>query len=413
MLRAESIVVVQSETVLSNSIWSLQIRYTDRVRDNNRGCNTAMSALHNQFGRTAVLVIVGILCVSVIGGVASAQEQRTGSTVTIGPDDVHEGDLEATGGDVYIEGTVDGDLTTTGGSVTVSGEVTGDVTVTAGSAIIAGDIEGNLRTVGGDVHIREGATVGGTTEATGGSITVDGTLADDTQLSGDSITVGPTATIDGDLTYSAEAGDISDDAEITGELSERDDLDDAALSDVSLPDIPEIAVTPLIGLYLFLANFILGAVLLAAAPRFSDHVSEQGVDRPVLSGGVGLATLIGMPFLLGALFLSIVGIPLAFFASYGFIFVVWVGLVYGAFVVGTWGLSLFDISHQWGALALGLATVSLVNALPYVGFSLVIIALLGMGAFARALYEWRTSDGGDDTESNGNPPFLAVREATP
>jgi cytoskeletal protein CcmA (bactofilin family) len=371
-----------------------------------------MDALHSQFGRTAVLVIVGILCVSIIGGVASAQEQRTGSTVTVGPDEVHQGDLEATGGDVYIEGTVDGDLATTGGSVTITGNVTGDLTVTAGSTIIAGNIDGDLRTVGGDIHIRERATIGGATEATGGTITVDGTLADDTQLSGDSITVGPTATIDGDLAYSAETVDISDDAEISGELSERDNLDGPAFSDVSLPDIPDIVVTPLIGLYLFLANFVLGAVLLVAAPRFSDHVSEQGVDRPVLSGGVGLATLIGMPFLIGALFISIVGIPLAFFASYSFFFAVWVGLVYGAFVVGTWGLSLFDVSHQWGALALGLAIVSLLNALPYVGFVLVIIALVGMGAFARALYKWRTNDDGDDAESDGAPPFPAVREAT-
>jgi cytoskeletal protein CcmA (bactofilin family) len=370
-----------------------------------------MNALHSQFGRTAVIAIVGLLCVSTIGGVASAQEQRTGSTVTIGPDEVHQGDLEATGGDVYIEGTVDGDLTTTGGSVTVTGNVTGDLSVTAGSAIIAGNIDGNLRTVGGDVHIREGATVGGTTEATGGTITVDGTLADDTQLSGDSITIGSTATIDGDLAYSAETVDISDSAEITGELSERDDLSDTSLPDVSAPDIPDIAVTPLIGLYLFVANFVLGAVLLVAAPRFSDHVSEQGVDRPILSSGVGLATLIGTPFFLGALFISIVGIPLAFFASYSFIFVVWVGLVYGAFVVGTWGLSLFDIDHRWGALALGLAIVSLLNALPYVGFALVIIALLGLGAVVWALYKRRTSDSGDDAGSDG-APFPAVREAT-
>ena len=370
-----------------------------------------MNALHSQFGRIAVLTLVGLLCISIIGGVAGAQEQRTGSTVTIGPDEVHNGDLEATGGDVYIEGTVDGDLTITGGSVTVSGDVSGDLTVTAGSAIVSGNVDGNLRIVGGDVHIREGATIGGATETTGGTITVDGTLAGDTRLDGESITIGRTATIDGDLDYTAETVDISDEAEITGELRERDDAS-TAFPDVSLPDIPETAVTPLVGLYLFLANFLLGAVLLVAAPRFSDFVSEQGVDRPVVSGGVGRATLIGMPFVFALLFISIIGIPLAFFAGYGFVFVLWVGLVYGAFVIGTWGLSLVDISHKWGALALGLATVSLVNALPYVGVLLVLIALFGMGAFVRALYGWRTGTDGDDTGSDGAPPFPAVQDAT-
>lgn len=372
-----------------------------------------MNALHSQFGRIAVLTLVALLCVSTIGGVATAQEQqKTGSIVTIGPDEVHNGDLEATGGDVNIEGTVDGDLTVTGGSVTVSGDVSGDLTVTAGSAIISGNIDGNLLVVGGDVHIQDQATIGGTTEVTGGTITVDGTLGGDTQLDGESVTIGPTATIDGDLIHSADSVDISDDAEITGELIEQDDLDATMLPDVSLPDIPEIAVTPLVGAYIFLANLLLGAVLLVAAPRFSDHVSEQGVDRPIMSGGVGIATLIGMPILLGVLFISIIGIPLAFLVSYSFIFVIWVGLVYGAFVIGTWGLSLFDINHQWGALALGLTIISLLYALPYGGVLLVAIALFGLGAFVRALYDWRTRDGGDNTESGGNPPFPAVTETT-
>jgi len=119
-----------------------------------------------------------------------------------------------------------------------------------------------------------------------------------------------------------------------------------------------------------------------------------------------------MPFLLGALFVSIVGIPLAFFAGYSFIFVAWVGLVYGAFVVGTWGLSLLDISHKWGALAAGLAIISLVNALPYVGFLMVVIAILGVGALIRALYERRTVDGRDDAESDGSPPFPAAKETS-
>ena len=66
----------------------------------------------------------------------------------------------------------------------------------------------------------------------------------------------------------------------------------APFSNISLPDIPDAALTPLVSFYLFLANFLLGTVLLVAAPRFSDQVSEQGIDRPLVSGGVGVAALI-------------------------------------------------------------------------------------------------------------------------
>lgn len=358
-----------------------------------------------RFGRLAVLVIVGLLCLSSTIGVVHAQDQRTGGSITIGPDATHDGDLEVTAGTVLVAGSVDGDLTATGGSVTVTGDVTGDVTATGGSVIIEGTVDGDLTATGGDVHVREGATVGGVVEATGGTVTVAGTIDGATRLDGESVTVGSTAMIGDDLTYSADETAISDDAEITGDITETDhNAGPAPFSNVSLPDIPDAAVTPLVNVYLFLANFLLGAIALVVAPRFSDRVADRGVDRPIVSGGVGVATLIGIPFIVGALVLSIVGIPLAFFASYSSIFLLWVGLVYGAFVVGTWGLSVVEYSHRWGGLALGLAVVSLANALPYVSFLLVVIALFGVGAFIQALYEWRSTT--DDKQGSTPAPTV-------
>lgn len=343
--------------------------------------------------RIAVLAVIMALCLPMAAGVASAQDQRTGGSVTVGPDETHDGDLETTAGTVQVDGTINGDLEATGGSVTITGDVNGDVTATAGTVIITGDIEGELTATGGDVHIREGATVGGPAEVTGGTISVDGTVNGDTRLDGETVTVGPTATIDGDLTYTADEFERSENAQITGSVTERESAGAGPFADISVPDIPDVLMTPLAGVYLFLANAMLGAIVLVLVPRFSDQVTEQGVDRPVVSGGIGIVTLIGMPVLLIGLLISIVGIPLAFFAGYGFIFMVWLGLLYGALVIGRWGLSQFDRVHRWGALALGLAIVSIVNALPYVEFLLIVIMLIGMGAFTRTLYEWRMGTG--------------------
>jgi len=369
-----------------------------------------MSHSVQRFGRLAVLLIVGFLCLSSTIGVVHAQDQRTGGSITIGPDETHDGDLEVTAGTVLVAGSVDGDLTATGGSVTVTGDVTGDMTATGGSVVIEGAVDGDLTATGGDVHVREGATVDGVLEATGGTVTVEGTIDGATRLDGESVTVGSTAMIGDDLTYIGDETAISDDAEITGEITETDrNAGTAPFSNVSLPDIPEVAVTPLLNLYLFLANFLLGAIALVVAPRFSDRVAGRGIDRPIVSGGVGVATLIGIPFIIGALVLSVVGIPLAFVASYSSIFLLWVGLVYGAFVIGTWGLSIVEYSHRWGGLALGLMIVSLANALPYVSFLLIVIALLGVGALIHALYEWRSTT--DDTDGP-TPTPAAPNEAS-
>ena len=367
-----------------------------------RGIRTRMFGHGDGIGRLAVLAIVALACLSASPGIAGAQETRTDGSVTVGPDETYEGDLEATAGDVRIEGTVDGDLTATGGTVTVTGEVTGESTATAGSVIVAGDIGGDLTATGGEIHLREGSTVDGNVEATGGTITVEGNVDGDVRLDGDTVTVGPTASIDGDLTYSADRADIADGAEITGTVTERDDSGAAPFSDVSIPEIPDAATALLAGLYLFAANFLLGAVLISVAPRFSDRVSRQGIDHPAKSGGVGLATLVGTPVLVVALFVSIVGIPLAFFASYAFVFLLWAGLVYGAFAIGTWVLSRLDRGGRWAALSSGLAIVSVVSALPYVGVSLVAVAVLGLGAFVRTLYERRSDRGTDEPENQAS-----------
>jgi cytoskeletal protein CcmA (bactofilin family) len=364
----------------------------------------------NRLTRGIVLAIVCLLCLSLVGGVASAQSDRTGGTVTIASDETHDGDLEVTGGDVRIEGTVDGDLTVTGGSVFVPGNVTGDLTVTAGTANVSGDVGGAITATGGTIHVREGTTVGGPADLTGGTITIDGSIDGNTRLDGDSVTVGPTASIDGDLTYRADRAEIDDSATITGTVTEREDSGMGPFSDTSLPDVPDFVVTPLLGAYLFLANFLLGAILLLVAPSFSASVSDRGIDRPVVCGGVGLVSLFAAPIVLVMLFLSVIGIPLAFFASYNIIFAAWIGLVYGAFVVGTYTLSLFDRVHRWGALAVGLALVSIANALPYVGWVLVLFTLLGIGAIVRSLYD-RHVRGKEDGEAPDHPdPAPPVNE---
>jgi hypothetical protein len=66
------------------------------------------------------------------------------------------------------------------------------------------------------------------------------------------------------------------------------------------------------------------------------------------------------------------------------------------------GREAFDRDHRWGEL--GLAIVSIVNALPYVRFSLVLTALFGLGAFVRTLYGWRLGGGEDEPQGATSVP---------
>jgi len=72
-------------------------------------------------------------------GTAAGDENKDdrvtfGSDVTVAEGDVVKGDVVVTGGDLYINGTVNGDAVCTGGDITLGpkGEVKGDVVVTGG-----------------------------------------------------------------------------------------------------------------------------------------------------------------------------------------------------------------------------------------------------------------------------------------
>jgi cytoskeletal protein CcmA (bactofilin family) len=347
--------------------------------------------------RMGVLLVVGLLLVGSVPALALAQETaengetRAGGIVRVGPGETVSGDLDATGGTVVVAGTVDGDLEAVGGTVVVSGTVTGDVTAVAGSVTVEGDVGGSVDALGGNVLVRDGARVGGSLEAAAGAIQLDGEVVGNARLGGDEVTLGPTAVVGGDLEYDAETFDVAPGASVAGTTTQNDDLSFNVGSpfaggvDFAVPTIPPIVAVA----YGFLANLLLGAVLLLAVPRFAEEVVDVGTNEALKSGGVGLLTLVGVPILLVVLLLTIVGIPLSLLGFVVFAFALWVGQVFGAYLVGRKAFDLADRPSRWGALVVGLLVLAVLELVPFGlgGIVSFVVLLLGLGALALALYE--------------------------
>jgi hypothetical protein len=101
---------------------------------------------------------------------------------------------------------------------------------------------------------------------------------------------------------------------------------------------------------------------------------------------------VGIPILLIALAITVVGIPLSMIGGLVFALLLWIGIIYGRFAVAAWLLSLVGLGNRWLALVVGLLAGALLSRLPVpvVGevISLVVL-LLGVGAIARALFSNR------------------------
>lgn len=337
-----------------------------------------------------VLLVLGVTAgVALAPGIAAA-ESRAGGSVVVGSDEVVEEDLEVYGGSVAVHGTVQGDLRVFAGNVLVTGEVTGNVEAAAGSVHITGQVGGDVQASAGSVEIGTDATIGGDLDAAAGSVVVNGAVEGTVRAAGEVIAVGPTASIGGDLVYDGGLR-RADGATVGGSVRVAADPVTGPSFFDGVPAIPSWVF----GLYGFFANLLLGFFLLAVFPVFSARVARRALVNPVTTGGIGLLTLLGVPILLVLLAVTIIGLPLALLGLLLYLGLLWVGGVYGRYVVGAWLLTLLERESRWEGLLIGLVVVGLVVRIPIIGTLIeILVFLLGLGGVTRALvrsYRGRTA----------------------
>ena len=334
--------------------------------------------------RLTIAILIAVVAIGAVPATVAAQSNaQAGGTVVVEEGETVD-DLQAVGGTVVVRGTVTGDVSAAGGDVRIeeSGQVGGNLEGGAGSITIAGTVDGDVEAGAGSVRVTETGTVGGTFTVGAGTVVIDGTLEDDAEIGAETIRLGETASIAGDLRYD---GDLEGNTDaVAGDIEE----DPSIGVDVG-PTIQPFA-SWLFTAYAVAVNLVLGAILLALFPRFSERVADRVATGPLRSGLIGLGVLVGVPVLLIALAITVVGIPLSLIGALVFGLLLWIGVIYGRFAVAAWALSLAGLGNRWLALVVGLVVGALLSRVPIVGGVIdLLVLLLGLGAIARALYGHR------------------------
>ena len=386
-------------------------------------------------GRT--LLVLAVVVLATVPGVVAA-ETRVRPTVEVPAGETVEGDLTAAAGRVIVRGTVDGDVTAlsatvvvpgevtgnvaaVGGTVNVTGRVGGNVNAIAGWTALDGDVSGNVSAIGGEFSV--GRQVGGSVDAVG----VVAGVADRGTVRGRFHSTALRTQIDGRVLGGAGLPDDSSPGTASALLNPSRGLADlarvgasvAGSGSVALAQSPLITVGPGNGIrvswvdaYRFMANLLLGAVLVGVLPRFSRRVSDTVVSDPVRTWLSGFAVTILAPILLVLFGLSLFGIPLALSGIVLFVVLSWIGTVYGRFAVGLWllaavpralayaGLDVSAVENRWAGLLVGAISVGLLVRLPYLGPVLEgVVLVLGLGAVARLAYRtYRRTERGEAAE---------------
>lgn len=302
--------------------------------------------------KTLVLLLVITLFLALTPTSVLAQDPAPGNTIT--------GDQVVIGNTFRLENgeTLDGSLLVIGGTATTASAtmVNGDLVLIGGTLSINGSVNGNIVSIGGLVNLEDAAVVNGNLTMVGASLKRS-----------------PTAQISGSVT------------EETSRFQDFDFLDKNGIK-LPFPLNRKPLTRVLTATFQALVMGALAVVVGLLLPGNLKNSAAAFVREPVVTGGVGLLTVVVAPTIMVLLALTILLIPVSLLAIIAFT----LAIVFGNIVVGyeignRFSTLVKDTWHPSIAAGIGTLILSLVTGIagviPCVGWVLGFIAsILGLGA---------------------------------
>lgn len=372
--------------------------------------------------RRARLNVLAMVSAAILAGVmmpsdVMAFETRTeGALITIEADEVIEDSMIIAGETIVVEGDVTGDLFAFSRRVIVNGDVGGNLVTFAESITLRGDVGGSLLGASSSLEI-DGAEVKGDLWGFANSLLVS-TVTD---VTGNTVGFAETFVFSGstgkDLFAFAElleiSGEIGDDVEafsetlnllgqskVAGDVRFRGDEDALRRSDeavvngvVEFVDLPEefedeskyltgeYYVTQLVRLA---AAFVSGLLFLWLVPVARDAELDGGLDG-LKTAGLGLVTVISLPFIAFLVAATLVGLPIALFGLFLWVALIYFAKILVAYMLGRMLLSSLDTEESGDenfmmTLFVGLLAVIVAISLPAIGGVInFLLTIIGIG----------------------------------
>jgi hypothetical protein len=295
---------------------------------------------------------------------------RDGDRLTIAPEDLAQPAAAAQPEILAAaDATTDRDRSVFGGNLRIEkGEKVRDVQVVGGKVDVFGEVEGDVEVMGGEAWVHEDARVGGDISVTGGGVH----LADRSRVEGDVDITG------GELHRAAGAyvgGDVSGtgaDRHHTVIGTTGSPEEGWSLARLASDTRGAISRTTLL--------FLFGVIFWALLSQRMEALEVEVAARPMRSLALGLVGVLTAVLASIVLFVTMVGIP---FALAGITMTIVVAYVGACVVLSTVGQALLRhrTKNRYVHLAVGCALFLLFTAIPYVGsFVWAGVLLMGLGA---------------------------------
>ena len=253
-------------------------------------------------------------------------------------------------------------------------------------------LDGNLVVLGGNALLEQGSTVNGDVILMGGNLEANGSIEGNVVGLGGLVSLGGISFVKGDVTMIGAQLDKADGARVEGRVitSVRAPLTFTFPGGVQVPRFgvnvsPELSF---IGFFLKVLVWAALAVLVVLfLPEHTRRVGQTTVSQPLISGGLGLLTVVVLPVLMLALIVTILLIPVSLLVAALAVLAWMFGLIALGLEVGKRLAELFK--REWApAAAAGAGTFVLILVLngirevvPCVGWVAPALAgMVGLGA---------------------------------
>jgi cytoskeletal protein CcmA (bactofilin family) len=304
-----------------------------------------------------------LLFLSISVGVVSAQEFRSGSSITTPQNEVIDSTLYASGqtihinsevfGDVFcigqtinISGDIHGDIICAGQTINISGNVDGDIRLAAQTITISSQVDGNASVVTqtlttqsdgeitGDLTIGAelvtlGGSVGRDVAATASNIVIANNIGRNLIANVETLELLSSAAVEGNIEYtSSNTINQSPNASVGGEINRTEPKDSgskgAALFGVAIAWF----------IYMFLAMLFTSMALALIFPSVLQSTTDRIITSPWKALLVGLASSIAIPVFLIILGVTIIGVPLMILLGLMWLVIIMLSGPFTAYYIG-------------------------------------------------------------------------------
>jgi len=198
----------------------------------------------------------------------------------------------------------------------------------------------------------------------------------DAELAVEDLTLTSTANIQGNLTYTGEnEADIQAGARVGGKTIHN------------MPEVKRPAPFSGIGgkILGFLMAFVTGLIIILIVPGRSASAADAIRNKPWASLGWGAVILFATPIAAILVCFTVIGIPVGLIALVLYAIAIYISQVFVSLFLGRWIIGRFRETDSKaimvGALASGLAIITLLKLIPFLGFWIgLTVALFGLGA---------------------------------